>query len=163
MIRAVSLFVVLLVTWLLLSGMFDPLLISLGILSCAFAAYVAWQMDLADHEGHPIHLGWSAITYTPWLIWEIVKSNIDVARIIVDPRLPIDPKVFTVTTSQRNELGQVIYANSITLTPGTVSLRVYEDKIDVHALTAAAADGLATGDMDRRVTRLDERHVEKIR
>ncbi|MEN8198303.1 MAG: Na+/H+ antiporter subunit E, partial [Pseudomonadota bacterium] len=87
-----------------------------------------------------------------WLGWEVVKSNIDVTKRIVSPGLPISPTVVTVKTSQATELGQVTYANSITLTPGTISLRVDRDSIDVHAVSRDAAAALEQGEMDRRVT-----------
>ncbi len=153
--RTVALTICLAATWLLLSGHYDPLLLSLGAASCVLVAWIAWRMDVVDHEGFPIHLSWQAVLYWPWLIFEIIKSNIDVALVILRPSMPISPTVLTVKTTQGSELGQVIYANSITLTPGTVSLRVYDDKIDVHALTKAGADGIAAGEMDRRVTLMD--------
>ena len=109
-------------------------------------------MDVADHEGHPLHLTWQALIYWPWLLWEIVKSNIEVAGLILSPQMPISPKIFKVTTTQADELGQVVYANSITLTPGTVSLYLRGNTIEVHAITQAMAEGLETGEMDRRVT-----------
>jgi multicomponent Na+:H+ antiporter subunit E len=88
-------------------------------------------------------------------LWEIFKSTIDVVRIILDPKLPIRPQLIRVKASQRSEVGQVIYANSITLTPGTISLDVRNDRILVHALTDAAAEGLKTGEMDDYVARLE--------
>lgn len=153
--RTIALFLCLAGLWLLLSGHYDPLLLSLGAASCVVVAWIAWRMDVVDHEGLPIHLGWQAVLYWPWLIFEIIKANIDVALTIIRPSMPISPTLITVRTTQGSELGQVIYANSITLTPGTVSLRVYDDKIDVHALTRAGAEELAGGEMDRRVTLMD--------
>lgn len=162
MMRTGGLFVVLLATWLLLSGHYTPLIVVLGVLSCAAVAAIAHRMDIADHEGHPIHLSVHAVLlYWPWLILEIIKSNFAVARLILDPRLPISPQVITVPTSQRSELGQVIYANSITLTPGTVSLWVHTDTIEVHALDDGSAEGVLRGTMDRKVTELDGRHHER--
>ncbi len=154
MARAISLFIFLLILWLLLSGIYEPLLIILGVVSCAFVALIAYRMDVVDHEGHPVHLTWRFLIYLPWLAWEIVKSNIAVAKIIVDPKLPISPSVIKVRASQPDELGHVIYANSITLTPGTVSIDMQGDDIEVHALAAEFAEGVQSGDMDRRVTRV---------
>jgi len=153
-LHAISLGLVLFVTWLLLSGFFEPLLITFGVATCVTVVWIARRMDLVDHEGHPIHLGPRIIVYWLWLIGEIIKSNIDVAKRIIDPRLPIQPTLFWTKTSQQSELGQVIYANSITLTPGTVSVRVVGDSILVHALSAESAAGVAQGDMDRRVSAL---------
>ncbi len=152
MVHAISLLVVLYVLWLLLSGYFEPLLLILGAASCGLVAWIAHRMDVVDREGHPVHLTWRALTYWPWLLWEIVKSNIEVAGLILSPRMPISPKIIKVTATQADELGQVIYANSITLTPGTVSLYVRDNTIEVHAITRAMAESLEAGEMDRRVT-----------
>ena len=89
------------------------------------------------------------------MLWEIVKANIDVARRILDPRLPISPTIIKVRAGQRHDITRVIYANSITLTPGTVSVDTNGDEITVHALTEQAARAVETGDMDRRVSRLE--------
>ena len=155
MFRSISLGLVLFAVWLLLSGIFEPLLLVLGVGSCLAVVLIVRRMDVLDREGHPIHLGWRALAYWVWLAREIVTANFDVAKRILDPRLPIDPTIIRVKTSQGSELGQVIYANSITLTPGTVSMRVSEDSILVHALAAPSAAALETGDMDRRVTAME--------
>lgn len=150
-----SLSAALAVLWVLLSGFFTPLLLGLGVLSVALTVYVAHRMDIADHEGHPIHLSSRIILYWPWLLWEIVKANLDVARAIISPKMPIRPNLFTVKASQKTELGHTIYANSITLTPGTVTVGLEGDTLSVHALLKSAEDGLKTGDMDRRCTRAE--------
>lgn len=155
LVHTISLAVVLFVVWLLLSGHYVPLILTLGVGSCAFTAWIAHRMDVADREGHPIHLGWRAWTYWPWLVWEIIKANIEVSRLILDPKLPIAPRVITVKSSQKDDLGRVIFANSITLTPGTVSIDVKGKDITVHAITQAMAEGLETGEMDRRVTQME--------
>lgn len=155
--HAISLSLVLFVVWLLLSGHYEPLTTSLGVASCLFVAWIAHRMDVADHEGHPIHLTWRAAFYWPWLFGEIVKSNIDVARIILNPRLPIRPQIVWIKASQADDLGSTIFGNSITLTPGTVTIDVVDDNIEVHALANAFAEGLRSGEMDRRVTEMEGR------
>ena len=157
MARVLSLFTVLVVTWLLLSGHFNMLLITLGVLSSALVLTIAWRMRIIDAEGHPIHLFPGAVRYWLWLAWEIGKANLDVARQIVDPKLKIDPRVVRVPTSQRTGLGRAIYANSINLTPGTVSLTVTNHDIEVHALDAQTAEKLQQGEMDHRITRMEGR------
>jgi multicomponent Na+:H+ antiporter subunit E len=89
------------------------------------------------------------------LLWQIVLANVDVAKRILDPRLPISPTMITLKPTQRSEIGQVIYANSITLTPGTVTTSLSDGVLEVHALTRENADALLAGDMDRRVTALE--------
>ena len=156
MLRATSLFVLLYAVWLLLSGHYDePLLLALGAASSAAVVAIAWRMDLIDHEGHPVHLSWRILFYWPWLLWEIAKANVAVARIILHPALPIAPVMLKAPTSQRSELGQVIYANSITLTPGTVSVDVEESAIHVHCLNRDLAASIESGDMDRRVSKVE--------
>ncbi len=155
MVHAVSLALVLFALWLLLSGHYVPLLLGLGAISVLLVVTITLRMDVVDREGHPIHLSPKALLYWPWLAWEIVKSNVDVARRILSPTLPISPTVIRLKASQKSELGKVIYANSITLTPGTVSIDIDGDKIEVHALTREAAQALRTGDMDRRITRFE--------
>ena len=153
--RALILFVFLLVVWVLWSGHYTPLLLSLGVLSCAFVAWTAWRMGLVDREGVPIEITARVLLYLPYLVAEIVKANVDVARRIVDPRMPISPRVFRTGAKQKTDLGRVIYANSITLTPGTVSIGIDEDDITVHALTAEAAAGVLDDEMNRRVARVE--------
>lgn len=157
LLHSISLGLVLFGVWLLLSGFFEPLLLGLGVASCVIVVLIANRMDVIDREGHPIHLGWRVLTYWIWLAAEIVKANLDVARRILDPRLPIHPMLVRVKASQASELGQVIYANSITLTPGTVSIQVESGEILVHALTTEMAEDLKGGEMDRRVTAFSER------
>jgi multicomponent Na+:H+ antiporter subunit E len=141
--------------WLLLSGHFDGLFLALGAVSVGLSVWAAARMDVVDPEGHPIHIAGRLFTYIPWLIWEIIKSNVDVARRILSPSLPIAPRVFVVTSSQKTAVGRTIYANSITLTPGTVTIDVRGSELEVHALTEASADVIKSGAMDRRVTRFE--------
>lgn len=155
MVHAVGLTVALFATWLLLSGHYVALLLGLGGASCLAVVAIVLRMDVVDHEGQPLHLGWRLLTYLPWLFWQIVLANLDVARRIIDPRLPISPTVVKVKASQASELCQVIYANSITLTPGTVSMELEDAEITVHALSREGAASLESGEMDRRVSRLE--------
>ena len=153
--RTLSLFVLLFLTWLLLSGIYTGLLLGFGVLSCLVVVAVCRRMKIVDPEGHPNHLIPGLLRYIPWLLWAITKANIDVARRIVHPRLPMSPRVIQVETSQKTHLGQVIYANSITLTPGTVAVETDEGTIDVHALTREAAEDVRSGTMDSRVTDME--------
>lgn len=153
--HAISLTLVLFATWLLLSGHYVPLLLTFGLVSSVLAVIVSMRMDVIDHEGHPIHLGWRAIFYWPWLLWQILLANLDVVRRILSPSLPISPCVIVLEAGQQTELGKVIYANSITLTPGTVTMELDGKQVIVHALSREAANGLAGGDMDRKVTKME--------
>ncbi|MCG8544647.1 MAG: Na+/H+ antiporter subunit E [Alphaproteobacteria bacterium] len=153
--HAVSLAVALFVTWLLLSGHYTPFILSLGVISCVVIVFIAARMDVIDDEALPIHLTFKIFGYWGWLLKEIWIAAVDVTKRVLSPKLRISPTIVQLKTTQRSELGKVIYANSITLTPGTFTIRVFGDQILVHALSKEGADGLAEGEMDRRVTELE--------
>ncbi len=152
--RAFSLSATLFIFWLLLSGHYTAFLIASGAIAAAFVAWLGLRLDYADEEGHPIDLIGRGLVYWPWLIKEIIKAALGVALIIVKPSLPISPRLVRVTNTQKKPVGTVAYANSITLTPGTITVEVRrpEHALLVHALTETAAADLETGEMDRRVT-----------
>jgi multicomponent Na+:H+ antiporter subunit E len=153
----VSLTALLTVLWLLLSGFYTPLILSLGAVSIALTLFISTRMDLLDYEGLPFHIAFkTTMRYWPWLIWEIVLANIDVIKRILSPKLDISPTLFTAKTSQLTDLGVVIYANSITLTPGTVSVDINPGEIQVHALSQEGADGILNGEMDARCRALEK-------
>lgn len=142
--------------WLLLSGMYVPFLLAAGV-GCSLAVYlVARRMNIVDTEGFPIQLAWRTFfSYWPWLGGEILKSGWDVSRRILDPRLSISPTLVEFAPTQRTDLGLVIHANSITLTPGTIAVEVEPGRFLVHALSAEGAASLAGSEMDRRCTLLE--------
>ena len=152
-IKALLLFVFYFVIWLLLSGHYDPLLLTLGVLSCFTCLYVTWKAKFIDEEGLPLHLLIRLPIYTVWLFKEIIKANIDTAKIIIlnNP----DPQNFRVKSSQKTEAGKVTYANSITLTPGTVTTVLDGDILEVHALSSDMADDVKSGAMDKKVSWLE--------
>ena len=155
MIYGLSLSACLFAFWLLLSGYFEAFLVAAGAGSSVAVALFAHRMKVLDREGHPIHLSLRALTYWPWLGMEIIKSAWNVSRIILDPKLPISPTLVRFKPSQRTIVGLVTHANSITLTPGTISVEAEEDEFLVHGLTKASAEGCIDSDMDRRVTRFE--------
>lgn len=142
--------------WLLFSGMYAPLLLGLGALSCLFVTWVAQRMGLLTPEAdstplHPLR----CIAYIPWFAWQVVKSNVDVALRILIPSRGISPRVLRVPSTQASDLLRSLYANSITLTPGTISINVTDDIITVHALSREGAEELEGGEMDARVSALE--------
>lgn len=155
---------VLTVTWLLWSGLTVvvsaqgvtvphwPLLPIFMVGSVAVTQWILWRMDAVDNESSPLHLLGRFVLYLPWLVKEIVLSNVHVARVILDPELPIQPQLVRVRTTQTTDVGHVIHANSITITPGTVSLDVRDGNILVHALTSDTAEAVVSGEMDQRVS-----------
>lgn len=155
MLRVIGLGVSLTVLWLLLSGFFQPLILGFGVVSVLLVLVIAHRMDVIDHEGVPIQLRFRIFGYLVWLAKEVAKSNIAVAKLILDPSLPISPRVIRVKSSQATDLGRVIHANSITLTPGTVSIEIAPGEIIVHAISREAAEGTLEGSIDRRVTAVE--------
>ena len=155
MIHAVSLGLALFGLWCLLSGIFLPLLIGLGIASVCLVVFIAHRMDVIDNETVPLHLNFRILAYWGWLTKEITKSNIDVAKLILSPELPISPMIIRVKATQVSDMGRVIHANSITLTPGTVAMDFEGDDIIVHAISRDAADGTLEGSIDRGVTAIE--------
>lgn len=143
--------------WLLLSGIYTPFLVLSGLGASIAVALLAQRMELADREGHPIHLGLAAAAYWPWLLKEILKSGWQVTRIILDPRLPISPTLVRFKPSQKTAVALATHANSITLTPGTITVEAQHDEFLVHALTREAAAGVVASEMDRRVSRMETR------
>ena len=141
--------------WLLLSGHYTPLILCFGAGSVALVVWLSLRMDLVDHEGHPLHLTYKIPLYWVWLGWEIAKSNWKVMHIILSPRLNISPTMVKVAAHEQTELGQVIFANSITLSPGTISVGIEDGVITVHALTREGAEDIEGGEMDRRVCALE--------
>lgn len=138
------------------SGHTDPFMVGLGLFSCVFSVALARRMRIVDEESVPIHLGLRPFTqYAPWLLKEIFRANVDVARRIVDPALPIEPTMVMIQASQKSAIGRVIFANSITLTPGTVSVDLENESLSVHALTPQHAAEDAAGEMNRRVCELE--------
>ena len=134
---------------------FESMLVMFAVGSIAFTVWLSSRMGAPDEESAPFHLAGRSLMYIPWLIKEIVLSNLHVAEIILRRDLPIRPRLVRVRTGQKTDLGRVIYANSITITPGTVSLDVRNNYILVHALTTDTAEGVLSGEMDAMVTWLE--------
>lgn len=142
----------LLAFWLLLSGHFDPLLVGLGIASVALTMFFVLRMRILDKESFPFHLTLQLPRFFVYITNEIIKSNIDVlGRILSFRTNAVSPQLRELPLPQNSDLGRVIYANSITLTPGTVSLELKSDSVVVHALTKQAAEGLASGEMAQAI------------
>lgn len=145
---------VLAVAWLAWSGHYTPLLLALGIVSCALVVWLAARTGFFDGGVYSLYLGPGLPRYWRWLIAEIVRANARVARTVIAPRPAVSPRVTTVDASALSPVAQTIVVNSITLTPGTVSLNVEDGVIEVHCLTWRIAEDLDHGDVVERVARL---------
>lgn len=155
--RLLSLFIALMLFWLALSGHFTPFLLAAGVASALACVATAMKMDVVDGEAHPLHLFGRASTFFPWIVWEICKSGWAVTKIILQPSLPISPTMTRVTATQRTSVGIATYANSITLTPGTITTAVKGNRLTIHALVRDGAVDLEGGGMDARVTEFEGR------
>ncbi len=152
----IALVVTLGVLWALLSGQHSPLFVGLGLASVAFVTLIVRRMEHADGTRWEVRLrGLATARYCVWLFGQILRANVEVARLALSPRMRPSPVVLRVRAPPRTELARVIFANSITLTPGTVTMRLDDEGVEVHALTRAAAAGLASGEMGRRVAELE--------
>lgn len=153
-LHAFALFAVLFGTWFALSGLQTPLFLFYGAASTVLVTAFALRMDVVDKEGHPFHLALSAPFYWLWLLVEIIKSGLTVTRAVWSPTHDISPAFARIDSTQNCDLGRTIYANSITLTPGTVCVAVEKGQMLVHALEDSSITDLKSGVMDRRVARL---------
>jgi multicomponent Na+:H+ antiporter subunit E len=156
MLPITSAFLLLFAFWVLLSGFFTPFLLGAGLGSAAAVVWFARRMDVIDHETYPIRMGPRLFVYWMWLIKEIAKAAWDVSKIIVQPNMPISPTLVTFAPTQKTAVGLVVHANSITLTPGTITLDAEPGSFYVHALTRAGAQGVVSGDMDARVSACED-------
>ena len=142
------------VVWLAWSGLFKPLLLGLGAVSCLLTFVLAERMGYFRDELRWPWPGLNLLRYCLWLGREVIVSSIDVAKIVLDPKMPISPCEIEIKSTSSEPVAQVILGNSITLTPGTLTLDLYQGVLKVHSLTEAGAAQLQEGDMDRRVSEL---------
>lgn len=142
--------------WMINSGFFKPMLLTFGVLSVAAVLALTWRMNKQDGESFSMIMPtWRLPGYLAWMVGQIVQSNIDVAKRVWRGRDAISPVIFTTRANQKTEVAKVLYANSITMTPGTITLSVRGDVLEVHALSQEGAEELKKGEMDRRVAALE--------
>jgi multicomponent Na+:H+ antiporter subunit E len=152
-------FAILFAFWLILSGKLELKYLIFGLASAALVTFVT-QGLLEPQEGQRrtpssmakfLKAGWRLLSYFVWLIYEIVKSNIQVAYIVLHPKLPIEPGLLQFRTRLRSKVGHVILANSITLTPGTITVDLVDGTYLVHALVPDAAGSLLEAKMQTKL------------
>jgi multicomponent Na+:H+ antiporter subunit E len=143
--------------WLVLSGHYTPFLVGAGAVSAAAVVYAARRIEVVDREGVPLDMLKAVLLYWPWLLKEIAKSGWGVTKIILHPRLPISPTLVRFRPSQRSAVGLVTHANSITLTPATITVEASAEEFVVHGLTRESAQSAIDSEMDRRVAALESR------
>lgn len=152
-VQLVGLLLTLLVSWVLWSGIYKPLLLWLGLFSCLLSAWLAQRMGFFDHA-MPLRALLRLPAYWWWLLREVIKSSLEVARLVLSPSLPISPTIVELTTTEASDVGKVILGNSITLSPGTVTIDVHDDRLLVHCLTRKSAHALLEQEAQQRASRL---------
>jgi len=148
-------FTVMLSFWVILSGMFDAFHLSLGVISCLLVTLFSGKM-LFEGLGVEVRARqiFGMLAYLPWLLWAIVLSNLQVAYIVLHPQMlaKMEPQLIRFKTKLKSNFARVTFAQSITLTPGTITVSLQDDEMTVYALTKDAADSLP-GEMERRIAR----------
>ncbi len=159
-------FLLLMGMWLLLSGHYDFFHIALGVFSVILV--IAVNSRLAEHPffspaGSEAHIKWSRLfLYVPWLTWQIVVSSLQVAYAVLHPRMPIDPSLIRFKTKLPTTASKVILGNSITLTPGTITLLIEDDTFLVHSLMDASFSGIASDSLPEHAALLFQKSTEKV-
>lgn len=149
--------ITLVLLWMALSGFFTPLMLGFGVFSIVLVLVISHRMDVVDQEGHPLHLRpHRLLLFWVWLLKEIVVSNLMVARLILSPKLPISPTLTRVNVRRLSIVGQVTFGNSITLTPGSLTVELEPGIATVHTLTRETADGLADSSLGERLAAVEE-------
>lgn len=155
--HTISLFLTLALFWLLNSGHNTVLILILALASIVLVLIISHKMDVVDQESQPLYLtrNFKIYGYYLWLIKVIIQANIMVVKHIYLGQESISPSLKKIRLSQKTDMGKVIYANSITLTPGTVVVDLCGDELVVHGLRYKDIETLKNGEMDRRVTMLE--------
>ena len=153
-LQLAALLLTLMVSWVLWSGIYKPLLMWLGLFSCLLSVWLAQRMGFFRHA-MPLRSALRLPGYWWWVLREVIKSSLSVARVVLSPSLPISPAMVELTTTEPTEAGKVILGNSITLSPGTVTIDVHKDRLLVHCLTRESALELQGLEAQRRTARLE--------
>ena len=144
--------------WILLSGKFDLFHLTLGILSSALVSFLSADLFMHDQGKNRLSTGFRFLLYIPWLLYQIVLSTLHVTFLALHPKMKdrIDPTIVTFKTKLKTNIAKVALANSITLTPGTITIRIENQVFYVHAISRKAAAGLP-GEMEDRLANIFER------
>ena len=156
--RKVYTFFIMMGFWILLSGKFDPFHLTLGILSSALVSFLSADLFMYDQGKNRLSTGLRFLLYLPWLLYQIMLSTLHVTFLALHPKMKdqIDPTIVTFKTKLKTDIAKVALANSITLTPGTITIRIEDQVFYVHAISRKAAAGLP-GEMEDRLAKVFER------
>jgi multicomponent Na+:H+ antiporter subunit E len=148
-------FVILLGFWFFLSGEFSSTIIVLSVVSGLIVSYFTKDLFFPDGDINLV-LILKIFMYAPWLLWQIILANLQVLKILLKPRLDIDPSMVEFKPQVKSDIGVTLLANSITLTPGTVTIFADKDHFFVHALGPEFAEGLSGGEMEKRILEIEK-------
>jgi len=162
--------------WLLLSGHYDFTHIAMGVISCILVValhlrlrkYFFYEEEISETSEklkgvEPVRLRFLRVLfYIPWLIWQIVVASLQVAAVVLNPKMPIDPSLLLFKTKLPGMSARVILGNSITLTPGTITIQIKDDEFLVHALMDASFTGIVDGSLPGEVAKLYEKKPEHV-
>jgi multicomponent Na+:H+ antiporter subunit E len=154
-LRSVVSFIALFATWVTLSGHFSPYFLLSGAACSALTVWLMGRLDVFGKGAWPLNLPRLVVSYLPWLIWQVVKANINVALRVWTPRLRIEPQIVRVPCRLQTEAGLALFANSITLTPGTVTLAIEGDELVVHSLSDVASRSVLEPAMQDRIAAME--------
>lgn len=155
--HALSLTILLALLWLAISGVYKPPILLLGAGSIALVVWLSHRMNVVGVEHNPALFSWRLPVYWVWLTGQIIKANMEVATAALVPKGRLRPTMFYAPLRLKSSVGKVTYGNSITLTPGTVTLQLEPDQVRVHALLESSAEGVKSDVMQRRVEWLERR------
>lgn len=175
-LNSVIQFVLLLGLWLLLSGHYDFFHIAMGVVCCFFVVvlhvrlrrYYFYQDEMEEvasrmKENYPVAIRFGRLLfYIPWLVWQIAVASFQVAAVVLNPKMPIDPALVKFKTRLPNTSSKVILGNSITLTPGTITVQIKDDEFLVHSLMEKSASGITDGSLPGEVAKLYEKKPEQV-
>ena len=151
--RYIIIFLILFAHWIIWSGMLDAFHLSLGIISCGIVTFMShdFLFKREKFSSQQFTEAFRFFLYVPWLIYQIILSNIHVAKLVLKPDMPIEPKFITYKSRLKEELSLATFANSITLTPGTITADIVDGEYYVHCIDQKVADDLSNGEMEKKV------------
>ena len=134
------------------------------LLNLRFRRYYYFSDEIFKTSGLTLSLKYFRfiLFYVPWLIWQIIIASLQVAYVVLHPKTPVDPALIIFKTRLPNIISKVILANSITLTPGTITIQISEDEFIVHALMDASSSGILDGTLPEQVSKLYEKKPEQV-
>lgn len=152
--NVIFLILLLALLWLAISGVYKPVVMTLGVASVILVTWLSLRMQVVGEEHNPLVFAWRLPLFWLWALVEIVRANLHVARLVFKPEA-VNPRIVTTDVPFRSALGKVIYGNTCTLTPGTVTLMLNRDKLVAHALDAESAEALVSGKLAEKVLWLE--------